>query len=86
MGKHRSVQPRWPTRLVWFWGYLKLWEVSSGRVILTFEGHSKWVSAVAFSPDGQLALSGSGDKTLKLWNVSSGRVIRTFKGHSKKVN
>jgi len=70
---------------------LKLWKVSSGRVIplkwwnilssgrdiRTFEGHFL-VYAVVFSPDGQLALSGSSDKTLKLWDVSSGRVIQTF--------
>jgi len=41
---------------------------------------------VAFSPDGRLALSGSGDNTLKLWKVKSGREIRTFQGHSYGVN
>jgi len=49
-------------------------------------GHSENVNAVAFSPDGKLALSGSRDKTLKLWEVSSGREIRTFKGHSSSIN
>jgi len=48
-------------------------------------GHSENVSAVAFSPDGKLALSGSYDETLKLWQVESGREIRTFKGHSDQV-
>ena len=67
---------------------LKLWEVSTGRLIRTFKGHSKWgawVSSVDFSPDGRYALSGSKDKTLKLWEVSTGRLIRTFTGHSKWV-
>jgi len=32
-------------------------------------GHSDIVYAVAFSPDGKLALSGSSDHTLKLWEV-----------------
>jgi len=49
-------------------------------------GHSESVEAVAFSPDGKLALSGSWDHTLKLWQVESGREIRTFKGHSNHVN
>ena len=60
---------------------LKLWDVSSGREIRTFEGHIRGVYCVAFNPDGRCALSGSGDRTLKLWDVSSGREIRTFKGH-----
>ena len=49
-------------------------------------GHSIWVLSVVFSPDGQLALSGSVDQTLKLWDVSSGREIRTFKGHRRAVS
>jgi len=70
---------------------LKLWEVSSGRVVRTFKGHSDSLRAVVFSPDGQLALSGSDDNTLKLWEVywryfvASGQEIRTFKGHSYSV-
>ena len=64
---------------------LKLWDVSSGREIRTFKEHAGGVTSVAFSPDGQWALSGSSDKTLKLWDVSSGRQIRTFKGHADDV-
>jgi hypothetical protein len=65
---------------------MKLWEVSSGKEIRTFAGHSWSVTSVAFSPDGRCALSGSEDKTMKLWEVSSGKEIRTFAGHSKSVN
>jgi len=48
-------------------------------------GHLNQVNAVAFSPDGKFALSGSHDKTLRLWEVATGREIRTFKGHSSYV-
>jgi WD40 repeat protein len=41
--------------------------------------------SVAFSPTGDYALSGSGDKTLKLWDVSTGQLIRTFSGHTNVV-
>ena len=39
------------------------------------------VNAVAFSPDGQTVLSGSGDNTLKLWETSSGQLLQTLTGH-----
>src|SRR6186713_1959782 len=57
-------------------GTLKLWDVSSGRILRTFGGHKDWVNSVAFSPDGSKALSGSADKTLKLWDVRTGQLLR----------
>jgi len=48
-------------------------------------GHSSEVKAVAFSPDGKQALSGSWDETLKLWDVETGREIRTIPGHTSIV-
>jgi len=59
---------------------LKLWQVSSGREIRTFKGHSNWVRAVAFSPDGKLALSGSWDSTTRLWNVQTGKEVAKMVG------
>jgi len=50
-------------------GGLLRYFVSSGREIRSLTGHSDNVWAVAFSPDGKLALSGSQDDTLKLWEV-----------------
>ncbi len=46
-------------------------------------GGSVW--AVAFSPDGRTALSGSTDRTLILWEVATGEALRTFSGHTGAV-
>ncbi|MBT8357172.1 MAG: hypothetical protein KJO61_05315, partial [Deltaproteobacteria bacterium] len=44
-------------------------------------GHSGVVQAVALSPDGRFAVSGSADGTLKFWDISTGRVIYTCYHH-----
>jgi len=53
--------------------------------IRAFEGHSHTVNSVAYSPDGQTALSGSSDNTMKLWNLSTGELIHSFEGYSSDV-
>ena len=56
------------------YGWAYFWDVAKGRVLAELMGNDDDVNAVAFSPDGRLALSGAGegpDETLKLWDVSS---------------
>ena len=48
----------------------------------TLKGHSSDVNSVTFSPDGQMLVTGSDDRTIKLWNVTTKQEIRTFNGHS----
>jgi WD40 repeat protein len=48
----------------------------------TFRGHGDVVSALAFSPDGEVLASGSLDHTLRLWSVSTGESRRIDAGGS----
>ncbi len=57
-----------------------LWDAASGQLVRRLKGHTAAISCVAFLPDGQHAVSCSGDSTVRLWNVDSGKVVHTFHG------
>ena len=61
-------------------GAVKLWDVATGeiRTILEEEETSAGVRALAFSPDGTLLATGTGNGTLRLWEVRSGTRLATL--------
>jgi WD40 repeat protein len=48
---------------------------------LILEGHTDTVLSVAFSPDGQSVVSGSGDNTVRVWDATTGAERHTMHGH-----
>ncbi|MCE2697854.1 MAG: WD40 repeat domain-containing protein, partial [Anabaena sp. 49633_E8] len=64
---------------------IKIWDVTTGKVLNTLKGHEGYVLSVGFSPDGKQLASGSGDKTIKIWDVTTGKVLNTLKGHESPV-
>jgi WD40 repeat protein len=66
-------------------GRVRLWNVITGKELLTLRGHSNWVNSVAWSGDSLTLASGSDDNTVKLWNVQTGDCVRTLEGHGNSV-
>jgi WD40 repeat protein len=65
------------------WSSLFAWGLALGIPFLLWLlscAHRDAVTALAFSPDGQLALSGSADREVRLWKVSGGRRLGAWPG------
>jgi len=54
--------------------------------LLVLTGHTASVTAVAFTPDGARAATGSEDNAIKLWDAVTGKEILHLKQHSKEIS
>src|SRR6185369_8193074 len=59
---------------------------STGKKLMTFQGHSGLVSSVAMSLNGKEVVTGSNDKTAILWEVLTGKKRQSFHGHTNRVS
>lgn len=64
---------------------VKLWDVESGKLIKTLEGHTHHVTALAWNVNRRQLASGSADATVKIWNLDSGQTTRTISGLKTEV-
>ena len=64
----------------------KVWDVASGREVLTLAGHTNGSLAWPSAPMARAWPRPVGDKTAKVWDVSSGREVLTLAGHTDAVN
>lgn len=63
---------------------LKIFTISPKKLIMTGEGHTDFITMVAYSFDGLRIVTGSVDRTVILWDTN-GKVLKTFEGHSGPV-
>ena len=61
-----------------------LLDAITGRQMSALSGHTSCIWDLAFSVDGALLVSGSGDYTAKLWDIQTGGIIKSFQ-HSTDI-
>ena len=61
------------------------WSTENYQKTRAFLWHNQQVSALDYSRDGELAVSGSFDKTAVLWNAKTGEFLKRLIGHTDSV-
>ena len=66
-------------------GSIRLFHLADKQPYLSLQGHSRdlWITAVTFSPDGELLASSSMDNTVRVWDTATGECLKTFMGKEK---
>ncbi|MHC5540747.1 WD40 repeat domain-containing protein, partial [Singulisphaera rosea] len=72
---------------------IRVWELASGKEVVTLRDHKETTRDLAFSPDGRYLASGGGghnfttnDPTVRLWDLATGREVGRFERHRGPVN
>ncbi|RKU32790.1 hypothetical protein C6499_02715 [Candidatus Poribacteria bacterium] len=66
-------------------GKIRLWNVVTGELLLTFPKHPKWIYSIAFSPDGRTIASGSWMEVY-ISDITTGKHTAIRTGHTRVVN
>jgi len=62
-------------------GTLRVWDVTSGKLLRAMVGHDTYVTDIAWHPSMPLlATTGTHDGTIRLWSLRNSHLLRTFKG------
>lgn len=63
----------------------RVWDVKSGKELLTLKDHTDEVLFAAFSPDGKRIVTASADGMVKVWDAQDGNLIQSITAHTAEV-
>ena len=64
---------------------ITVWDISGRSPPRFLTEHLEQPECIAFSPDGSLLASASGDQTIRLWSTETWRSLAILRGHEKEV-
>jgi WD40 repeat protein len=65
---------------------VKVYDLAAQQELLSLEGHTAEVLAVAFDRDGARLASGSRDRTGRIWDARTGQILRELRGHTSTIS
>jgi len=63
-----------------------VWDLRSGKNILSFQGHVKQITALTFVPNSYQMATGSDDNTIKIWDMRRKGNVQVIPAHTKLVS
>ncbi|KAJ6231952.1 transcription initiation factor tfiid [Anaeramoeba flamelloides] len=68
---------------------VRLWDIRDGKAVRLFktqDGHDGFITALAFSHNGNTLTSGANDGSIITWDIRTGKKRKKFKDHSGSIN
>jgi WD40 repeat protein len=65
--------------------FLKVWNVGSGELFRSYEGHTHHVLGVSWKFDSKVLATAGADQVIKVWDVATGEQKRTITGFAKQL-
>jgi WD40 repeat protein/serine/threonine protein kinase len=63
----------------------RVWDASTGVLLVSMTGHSDRLFDAAYSPDGATIVTASADKTARIWDAQTGALSGSLQGHTGRV-